>query len=230
VSERFEIVDEASVGRVSARFDAPSGQARASAFLLAHGAGFHMDSPWMTDVLQRLVERGFPVLAFNYLYRERALREGKEKPPDRTAVLESTHRAALRALEQRAAGARVLLAGKSLGGRIATHLAAKDEPCAGLVLFGYPLHPPGHPEKLRSEHFAAIAQPALFLQGTRDEFCDLELMKAALQRYGGNATLALIDGADHGFHVKRSSGRTEGEVLGDLIERVDAWERATFPA
>ena len=228
-SESFEVeLDGAE--RVSGRFETPDGDARASAILLAHGAGFGMDSPWMERVARGLAGRGFPVMRFNYLYRERAQRTGKEKPPDRTAVLEATHARVLRALEERAGERRVLLAGKSLGGRMSTHLAAKGERCAGLVLFGYPLHPPGQKEKLRSEHFAAIAQPALFLQGTRDDFCDLELLGEALARYGGKATVHVIDGADHGFHVKRSTGRSDEDVLEELLERVDAWERSTFPA
>ena len=227
-SESFEIALDGDE-RVSARFETPDTDARRSALLLAHGAGFGMDSPWMERVAHGLVARGFPVLRFNYLYRERARRAGREKPPDRTAVLEATHAHALRALEERAGGRRVLLAGKSLGGRIATHIAAKGERCAGLVLFGYPLHPPGQKEKLRSEHFAALAQPALFLQGTRDDFCDLELLREVLKRYGGKATVHVVEGADHGFHVPRSTGRTDEQVLEELFERVDAWERATFP-
>ena len=97
------------------------------------------------------------------------------------------------------------------------------------MLCGYPLHPPGQKEKLRSEHFAALAQPALFLQGTRDDFCDLELLRAALERYGGKATVHVVEGADHGFQVPRSAGRTGEEVLEELFEQVDAWERSTFP-
>lgn len=226
-SERFSIPFHGD--SLSARYDVPAGESRGSALLLANGAGFHLDAPWMAGVARGLVARGFPVLGFNYLYRERALREGHEKPPDRTAVLEEAHAAALTALAERAAGRRLILAGKSLGGRIATHLAAKGEHCAGLVLFGYPLHPPGQPAKLRCEHFAAIAQPALFLQGTRDELAELELLRPALARYGGNATLEVIEDADHGFHVPKRSGRTDAEVLEFLLDRVERWERETFP-
>lgn len=228
--ERFEIaLDAGGEKKLGARFDPPRGPARASAILLANGAGFGMDSPWMASVARGFAARGFPVLAFNYLYRERSLREGREKPPDRTPLLEAAHARALGALHERAGGRRVLLAGKSLGGRISTHLAAKGEPCAGLVLFGYPLHPPGQKEKLRAEHFAAIAQPALFLQGTRDDFCDLELLRESLRRYGGRPTVEVIEGADHGFHVPRKSGLSDAQVLEALLERVERWERETFP-
>lgn len=215
---------------LSAQYDAPERGARASAILLAHGAGFHMDAPWMTAVAQGLVARGFPVLRFDYPYKERARRAGRDVPPDRQGVLEEAHAAALAALSARAEGCRLLLAGKSMGGRISTYLAAKGEPCAGLVLFGYPLHPPKQPARLRSEHFPAIAQPALFLQGTRDEFAELALLEQALARYGGRATLEVIQGADHGFHVLKSSGRDDDEVREFMLERVARWERETFPS
>jgi len=214
---------------LSAELDEPERDARASAILLANGAGYHLDAPWMAETAHGLVARGFAVLRFNYLYQERAQGAGHGKPPDRTPILEEAHATALAALAERAGARRVILAGKSLGGRMSTHLAAKGERCAGLVLFGYPLHPPNQPTKLRSEHFAAIAQPALFLQGTRDDFADLELLRTALARYGGRVTLEVIDGADHGFHVRKASGRSDAEVRAFLLDRVDRWERETFP-
>jgi predicted alpha/beta-hydrolase family hydrolase len=189
-----------------------------------------MDSAFLESVAHGLVARGFPVLRFQYAYRERAEREGKNKPPDATPLLERAHAAAFAELERRAPAKRLLLAGKSMGGRIGTHLAAKGWAAAGLVLFGYPLHPPRRPERERSEHFAAVVQPALFLQGTRDALCDLALLRRALARYGGRATVEVVDDADHGFHVRKSSGRTDAEVLEALLARVDRWERETFPS
>lgn len=215
---------------LSARLDEPTAAARGSAILLAHGAGFSMDAPWMETVALGLAARGFPVLRFNYPYKERARRLGHDVPPDRAEVLERAHAIALEALAERAQARRLLLAGKSMGGRIATHLAAKGERCAGLVLFGYPLHPPKQPHKTRSEHFPAIAQPALFLQGARDEFAELELLRAALARYGGRATLEVIADADHGFHVPKRGGRSDDEVRAFLLDRVARWEEETFPA
>ncbi|HEX6883885.1 MAG TPA: alpha/beta fold hydrolase [Planctomycetota bacterium] len=227
-SERFTL--PCAEPPLSAVLDAPAGAPRASAILLAHGAGYHMDSPWMERVALGLAAHGFPVLRFNYPYQERARARGHALPPDRQPVLEEAHAVALAALAERMPGSRILLAGKSMGGRIATYLAAKGERCAGLVLFGYPLHPPKQPARTRSEHFPTLAQPALFLQGTRDEFADLALLRAALGRYGGQATLEVIEGADHGFHVPRSSGTTDDQVFARLLERVSSWERATFPA
>ena len=180
-------------------------------------------------VAGNLVTRGFPVLRFNYPYRERAAREKKQHAPDRRQVLEDAHARGLAALRERVGGGRILLAGKSLGGRISSYLAAKDLRCAGLILFGYPLHPPGKPDKLRHEHFPAIVQPALFLQGARDALCRLDLMRKSLRSFGGTATLEVIDDADHGFHVRKSSGRTDADVLEAMLDRVALWEAETFP-
>ena len=228
--ERISIPVEARhVDAVSALWEEPARAPRGSTILLAHGAGADMESAFMAAAAAGLVARGFPVLRFNYPYSERAAREGKRRPPDRRQVLEDAHGRAVRALHERAGRRRVLLSGKSMGGRIGSHLAAMDHPCAGLVFFGYPLHPPGKPEKERSEHFPAIVQPALFLQGTRDAFGSIDQLRAALRGYGGSATVAEVAGADHGFHVKKSSGKTDAEVLEELLDRVAAWETETFP-
>ncbi|MSR60829.1 MAG: hypothetical protein EXS08_00085 [Planctomycetes bacterium] len=226
-SERF--VFAAGERELSGELVRPERDTRASALLLAHGAGYHLDSPWMVALGAGLAARGFAVMRFNYPYRERALREGKGGAPDRTPVLEQAHCAARAALAERVGAQRILLAGKSLGARVSTLVAAKGEPCAGLVLFGYPLHPPREPAKLRSEHFPALAQPALFLQGTRDEFAELELLRAALARYGGRATLEVIEGADHGFALLKRSGRTDEQVFEGLLDRVARWEAEEFP-
>jgi len=208
---------------------AAAGSEREAAVLLAHGAGADMESEFMVAVAEGLAGLGFPVLRFRYPYMERAQREGRRRPPDRAPVLERAHAAALGELQRRRPGRRILLAGKSMGGRMGTHLAAQGFDCAGLVLFGYPLHPPGKPEKQRSEHFPATVQPALFLQGTRDKLCDLDLLRAALRTYGGRASLEVVEGADHGFAVPKRSGLTQQAVRADLLGRVDAWFRATFP-
>lgn len=219
-----------AVEALSALFEPAAGEERRGACLLAHGAGYHMESPWLGAVAGGLVALGFDVLRFNYPYRERALAEGKRmRPPDAPRVLEQAHRLALDELVRRTGDARPLLAGKSLGARFASRIAAKDAPCRGLVLLGYPLHPPKRPEKIRDEHFPALAQPALFLQGTRDELCDLEQLDRSLEKYGGRATVEVIDGANHGFEVPKRSGRTGEDVLADMLERIDRWERTTFP-
>ena len=218
------------VDSLSAVYQEPRGGPERGGLLLAHGAGYHLGSPFLERLAAGLVDLGFGVLRFNYPYRERALAEGKRmKPPDPTAILEQAHALALAELIERSGDRRPLLAGKSLGGRIGSHLAAKDHPCRGLVLFGYPLHPPKRPEKERSEHFGAIVQPALFLQGTRDPLCDLERLDRALRRFGGSPTVAVLDTADHSFKTLKRSGLDEDDVFAWLFQRVDRWEASAFP-
>jgi predicted alpha/beta-hydrolase family hydrolase len=207
----------------------PEGAERDSAILLAHGAGADVTHEFMTDMAAGLVGLGFSVLAFRYPYMQLRADDGKRRGPDRAAILEATHEHALAELARRRPGKRLLLAGKSMGGRMGTRIAAKGADCAGLILFGYPLHPPGRPEKVRSEHFPAIVQPALFLQGTRDKLCDLELLRHALKTYGGTPSLEIVEEGDHGFAVPKRTGLTQSEVRADLSARVDAWERRTFP-
>lgn len=229
--EGLEIpVEGARVDAVGASLDLPDDDERRCAVLLAHGAGAGRDSAFMTAIAEGLAARGLAVLRFDYPYTERMRREGRRLPPDRRPLLEATHRAALATLRARFPERRLLLAGKSMGGRMGSYLAAEGADAAGLVLLGYPLHPPGKPERLRAEHFAAIALPALFLQGTRDALCRLELLRTELEVFGGVASLHVVEGADHDFRVPRSSGRSRDEVLGELADAVDAWERATFPA
>ena len=214
-------------------YEPPAGAAaRDSIVLLAHGAGAPPDSDFMVAMATGLAARGLLTMTFRYPYMELRARDGKRRGPDRAPTLEAVHAQALERFVEHAGGRgerRVLLAGKSMGGRMGTHLAAKGVDCAGLVLFGYPLHPAGKPERQRSEHFAAMVQPALFLQGTRDRLCDLDLLRPALETYGGAATLEVIEGADHGFSVLKRSGRTDAEVREQMLERVLRWEASTWP-
>lgn len=112
-----------------------------------------------------------------------------------------------------------------MGGRVASMLAAEGDECSHLVFFGYPLHPPGKPEKQRSEHFPALAQPALFLQGDRDALCDLELLGPALETFGGRTKLCVLEGADHDFALPRSSGRDRKDVMAELLRLSLEWLR-----
>lgn len=210
--------------------DEPAQDAGRAVVLLANGAGLPMDSPFQAAVAEGLARRGFPVLRFDYPYQERARAGGPRRAPDRAPVLEEAHAAAAARMRELFPARRLLLAGKSMGGRMASHLAAKGVACDGLVFLGFPLHAPRKPSSARAEHFAAIAQPALFLQGTRDDLCDLDLLRAALARWGGRATLAVFEDADHSFRVPRRSGRSDDAVREALLERCDAWERETWPS
>jgi len=223
-------VDEAlaRVDSVSAVLDAPEEDSGRPALLLAHGAGAALDSEFMSTIGPGLARCGLPTLRFNYGYSERMTREGKRRPPDPRARLEHVHAAALELLRARFPARPIVLAGKSMGGRIASYLAAAGEG-AGLVFFGYPLHPAGKPEKLRSEHFGAIAQPALFLAGTRDALCTLELLQSALETFGGVTQLTLTEQANHDFAVPKRTGRTRAEVLQELCSTTAEWVTSTFP-
>lgn len=217
------------IGRVAAVWDRPRSTPRARSVLLAHGSGADLHSDFLEAMASGLCARGFPVLRFRYPYMERMAREGVRRPPDRSDALEAAHAAVLAWLLEQDQGRRPILAGKSLGGRMSTHLAAKGADAAALLLLGYPLHPSGKPERLRREHFPALVQPALFLQGTRDDLCDLQLLRGALSSYGGQATLCVIDGADHSFEVLRRSGRERDDVWAEMLDAMDRWERSTFP-
>ncbi len=203
--------------------------ARHSVVLLAHGSGIDIEHPWMRLAAEALAAQGFATLRFRYPYMELAARAGKPRPPDRAPQLEEAHFDALAELRRRFPARRWLLAGKSLGARMATHIAAKGADAHGLVLFGYPLHPPGKPEKERSEQFATLAQPALFLHGTRDEFGTVDELRAALRRYSGRAELSVVEGADHSFALPASQGRDVASVLGELAARTADWDSRTFP-
>lgn len=227
-SEAAPIADE-ELGQLGGRFDRPDSNERRSVLLLAHGSGVDMEHPWMQAAAGALVAQRFAVLRFRYPYMERIAREARRRPPDRAERLEAAHFAALAELRRRTAGRRWLLAGKSLGARISTHLAAKGADAHGLVLFGYPLHPPRDPARERSEHFAAIAQPALFLHGDRDEFGAPDELRAALKRYSGRATFSLVEGADHSFELPARAKRTIVDVMDELARRVARWDDETFP-
>ncbi|MCP3915984.1 MAG: hypothetical protein GY711_10550 [bacterium] len=223
--ENFEIpVENAAVDWVSGTLDVPADETNVrDAMLFAHGAGAPKDSAFMTTVAAAIAAAGVPVLRFNYAYSERMQREERRLPPERRPRLEAVHHRALDVLRERFPEQRVWLAGKSMGGRISSYLASEGNDCAGLVFFGYPLHPPGKKERLRSDHFPSITQPALFLQGTRDALCDLELLEPALTTFGGKAELHRIEDADHDFKVPRRTGRSRDEVLNELARTTCAW-------
>lgn len=219
-------LEGASVDSVSAILDAPRLAATDLAVLLAHGAGAAMESAFMAALAQGLARAGLPVLRFSYPYMERARREARRLPPDRLPQLELAHRAALEVLRRQLPGRRIVLAGKSMGGRVSTLLAAAGVECAGLVLYGYPLHPKGKQEELRSAHFPSIVAPSLFLQGTRDDLCDLALLRRELGSLGAPHDLILIDGGDHSFAVPKRVALDAQAVRRRLVDETLSWTRA----
>jgi predicted alpha/beta-hydrolase family hydrolase len=117
----------------------------------------------------------------------------------------------------------LIIGGRSMGGRAASMLAADGFDCAGLLLLAYPLHPAGQPDKLRDAHLPAIATPVLCINGTRDPLCQRDLMEAMLARVGANWSMHWLEGADHSFHVLKSSGTTDAAVMREAAQVAGAW-------
>jgi len=211
-------------GHVSAAIALPAGfvPGSAPAVVLGHGAGSDMHNPFLVATQTGLADAGYPTVTFNFPYRE----AGK-KIPDPRPVLERCWRSVLDAVraDPALAPSRVVIGGRSMGGRMATYLAAARAPIDGLVLLGYPLHPAGRPDALRADHLAGIQVPMLFVQGTRDALAGLDLLRPILAPLP-HATLHLIDGGDHSFKVPRRSGRTEADVRSDVVGAIVAWLRA----
>ena len=190
--------------------------------VLGHGAGAQAAQPALGRIAAGLAGRGHPVLAFNFAYREAGRRL-----PDPAARLESAFRDAV-ARSGALLGRPLVLGGRSLGGRIASHLAAQGEPCAGLVLLCYPLHPSGRPERLRTAQWPALRVPTLFLQGDRDSLCDLELLERERRRLltRAESRLHLLAGADHDLVVR---GRPQELVLDEVVAVVAGWLQELAP-
>lgn len=208
-----------TAGEVSAILDVPSGAWALLAF--AHGAGAGMRHAYMSGMSQRLVERGIGTFRYQFPYTE----AGK-RGPDPQPILLATVRSAVRCAATK--GLPLLAGGKSMGGRM-TSLAAAAEPLPdvrGIVFFGFPLHSPGKPGTDRAAHLAKVTVPLLFLQGTRDSLAKMELIEPVIEGLGDSATLHVADGADHGFHVPKRSGRTDDDVLDELADAVVVWARA----
>lgn len=184
--------------------------------LLATGAGTGQEHPGMAGLRHRLAVAGFTVLTFEYPYRARGARF-----PDPMPRLQEAHRAAAATLRSRMDGP-LVLAGRSMGGRISTMLAAAGEPCAAVVCYGYPLHPGGRPDRLRISHLGDLTVPTLFLSGTRDRLATPELVERHLRPLP-IADLVWIENADHSF---RRRGTSPGEMLDELVTETVRWLQA----
>lgn len=191
-------------------------------YVFAHGAGAGMRHAFMESVARRLAVRGVATFRWDFPYM--AARRGR---PDRAPVLLSAVRAAVAAAAEAAPDLPLLAGGKSMGGRM-TSQAQAEAPLAGvrgIAFVGFPLHPPKRPGTERAEHLARVDVPMLFLQGTRDDLASMELVRPVVEGLGERATLHVVEGADHGFHVLKRSGRTDGEVLEELAEVLAGWGR-----
>ena len=204
--------------RVSALLEVPD-NARAC-LVLAHGAGAGMTHPFMADAARELAERGIATLRYQFPYMEQGSRR-----PDTPAVAQATVRAAVAEAAARLPGVPLFAGGKSFGGRMSSQAqAAQPLPgVKGLVFFGFPLHPAGKPSDTRAQHLAEVKVPMLFLQGTRDDLADLALLRPVVERLGSRAALAIFEDADHSFHVRARSGRTDAQVRAAMLDAVVTW-------
>lgn len=209
---RFAVQDAGEVSAIL--LQPPSAQCL---LVLAHGAGAGMNHPFMTAIANELAAAGVASFRFQFPYMEQ-----RRRVPDRPPVLTATVQAAIQAASKVAPNLPLFAGGKSLGGRM-TSLAGRLDNVRGLVFFGFPLHPPNQPGTKRAGHLSEVKLPMLFLQGTRDALADLKLLRPILAKLGTQATLQVIDGADHSFHVLKTSGRTDKEVLNELTQSASDW-------
>jgi uncharacterized protein len=178
----------------------------------------------MLAVGEHLRRVGFHLVRFNFLYREK----GSSRPDPMPLLKETIAAVATHAREQVSAE-KLILGGRSMGGRAASMLAADGFPCAGLLLLAYPLHPAGQPEKLRDAHLAKINVPVLCLNGARDALCRRDLMEQVVDRLTGQWTMHRLEGADHSFHALKRSGRTDSDVLNEIADVSSAWQTGLRP-
>ena len=204
--------------RVSGLLQVPA-HARAC-YVLAHGAGAGMAHPFMAAVAEGLAERGIASLRYQFPYMEQGSRR-----PDTPRLAHATVRAAVAEAARRRPELPLFAGGKSFGGRMTSQAQAQSPlpGVHGLAFLGFPLHPPKKPSDERAAHLSDIDVPMLFLQGTRDELGQMDLMQAVVQRLGARATLRWSEHADHSFHVLVRSGRNDAEVMEELLGTMATW-------
>lgn len=222
-AQRLRIAIDAGTS-VSALLRAPA--APRAVFVFAHGAGAGMEHAFMEAFANGLAARGIATLRFQFPYMERG-----SKRPDAPKVAHAAVRAAVAEAAQRLPGVPLVAGGKSFGGRMTSQAQALQPlpGVRGLVFVGFPLHPAGKPSDERAQHLREVACPLLFLQGTRDELAALELLQPLVQRLGERASLVLLDDADHAFHVRVRSGRTDAQTQDAMVDAIATWVRSVPP-
>jgi predicted alpha/beta-hydrolase family hydrolase len=224
---KFPVTDP-EAGEVSALFLKPP--KATCLYVFAHGAGAGTNHSFMTAAANELAAVGIATLRYQFPYME-----NRKGAPDRPPVLTATVRAAVRIAAKCGPDLPIFAGGKSMGGRMSSQAVAEQnekagaakggslENLRGLIFFGFPLHPPKQPSIKRADHLKRINIPMLFLQGTRDDLADLTLLKPVCEELGSIATLHIVEGADHSFHLLKRSGTTDAEVLHNLAETVRSW-------
>jgi hypothetical protein len=182
-----------------------------------------MTHPFMENLANELSAVAVATFRYQFPYLEQ-----RRRVPDPPAILTATVAAAVERAKTSAPDLPVLAGGKSMGGRMTSQAAAQNllNGVRGLVFFGFPLHPPNRPGTKRADHLARVAVPMLFLQGTRDTFADMKLLRPICAKLSERATLHIIESADHSFHVLKSCKRTDADVLHELAETTASWARA----
>lgn len=202
----------------SAVFEAASGSEQRAVLILAHGAGGNMNDRSVLSTANALRAHGLGVVRFNFLYKEK-----KSSRPDPMPRLKDCYSAVVERVRNELTPETLVIGGRSMGGRAASMLAADGFDCDGLLLLAYPLHPPGKPEQLRDVHLPAIKVPVVCFNGTRDPFCTPSLMDSVLKRLGDNWEMHWVEGADHSFHVLKSSGKTDSQVMNEIADASRTW-------
>jgi len=187
---------------------------------LGHGAGGDRKTPLLRRLADALASAkpGRGVLLYNFPYSD-----ARRRAPDPPDVLEMTAGAVGEHARGSLGARRVVLGGKSMGGRIASQAVAKGAAADGLLFLGYPLHPPGRPETLRDRHLPDVRVPMLFVQGTRDSFARWDLLEAVIARLGRTATLHRLEEADHSFRVPKRTGRAAADVEAEIVSAALGW-------
>lgn len=192
-------------------------------YVFAHGAGAGMDHPFISAMATGLADRGITTLRYQFAFMEKG-----SKRPDPPRVAHAVVQAAVAEAKRRCGGLPLVAGGKSYGGRMTSQAQAVSPlpGVVGLAFVGFPLHAAGKPAIERSKHLFDTAVPSLFLQGTRDELADRGLMQSVVDQLGPRATIHLVDDADHSFHVRKSSGRSDAEVIAEASEVLANWMKA----
>jgi len=196
----------------------PAPKGSGPVFVCAHGAGGQMSDRAVVAVTEALRARGIGTVRFNFFYRAR-----KSGRPDPMPRLVTCFEAVVARVREKLNPRVLIVGGRSMGGRAASMMASEGTPCEALLLLAYPLHPPGQPGKLRVAHLRSIHVPVLCLNGTRDPFCTPALMEQTLATLGKNWRMHWLEGADHSFHVPKSSGRTDRDVLNEVADQCGTW-------
>ena len=227
MGEPFRVDLAASQSVTALDYPAPADRRTGITLILGHGAGANQTSPFMVTFATALASRGIDIVTFNFFYSEHGRRI-----PDPTSRLEMCHRSVIDAVRDRrkSNAERLAIGGKSMGGRIASQVAASGVgELVGLVFLGYPLHPPGKPDRLRASHLSQVKAPMLFIQGSRDAFGTPNELQPIVDRLQPTADLYVVEGGDHSFKLLKSAGIGQQEVYCAVQRRIETWLRGISP-